>query len=204
MYRPDRMTRTAARLAAVVAGLALWGQPAAAQTKTFRIAGIGVGQDGLPPPGAPARPHVAVGAATDLGLYYGAGSVQTDAENFRPDPTVGPLGGFKGTFGSGPGGFTFYGAGGDVLATDYGRTAKGAKTPGTVTLTIVGLDGMLPVVTAEFVAEFVVDGARSAGRFRGASGSWVMLARTAPFTLGSDDPVLYTWEGEGRVTFRRR
>jgi hypothetical protein len=109
-----------------------------------------------------------------------------------------------GTFGSGPGGFSFVAANGDVLATNYGRTGKGgAKAPGTVTLTIVGLDGMLPVVTAEFVAEFVVDGAGSTGRFSGVTGSWVMYARTAPFTLGSTDPVVYTWEGEGRLTYPR-
>ena len=27
---------------------------------------------------------------------------------------------------------------------------------------------------------------------------------TAPFVLGSSDPVYYAWEGEGRLTFKKK
>ena len=41
------------------------------------------------------------------------------------------------------------------------------------------------------------------GKFAGVTGSWVMVARSEPFVLGSDDPVAYSWEGQGQLTFRQ-
>ena len=45
--------------------------------------------------------------------------------------------------------------------------------------------------------------AQATGKFAGATGSWVMYARSAPFILGTNFPVDYSWEGEGRLTFRK-
>jgi hypothetical protein len=52
---------------------------------------------------------------------------------------------------------------------------------------------------ALFIAQLVVQ-PESTGRFAGASGNWIMYARTEPFILGSDDPVVYSWEGEGTLS----
>ena len=70
--------------------------------------------------------------------------------------------------------------------------------------------GILPdgtpilLVEALWVADFVVKPALSTGKFAGAKGSWVMYAQSEPFVLGSDDPLLYSWQGEGAITFFRR
>ena len=113
----------------------------------------------------------------------------------------GQLVGFVGEFGSGDP-FVFTGANGDELATYYGRTDKGASTPGTFTLTIVGVtaDGA-PIVEALWIAEFVAQPDLSTGKFAGVTGSWVMYAWSEPFVLGSTDPVYYAWQGKGRLTF---
>jgi hypothetical protein len=123
--------------------------------------------------------------------------VQTDSAAFNPD-----TGTIQGEFGSGTA-YTFTAANGDELVTWYGRVDHGAATPGTFVLTIVGAtSGGVPIVTARFVAEFVIDGAASTGRFAGASGSWIMIANTEPFVLGSSDPLAYWWEGEGRIQLK--
>ncbi len=57
-------------------------------------------------------------------------------------------------------------------------------------------------VEALFVADFVPMSDRCTGRFAGVSGSWLMIARTEPFVLGSTDPVYYSWEGDGSLTFQ--
>src|SRR4051794_15079979 len=77
-------------LIAIAAVLVLACGTAHAQTKPFKITGSGVGPDGIPPPGAPSRPHWAVGTATHLGKYYGAGRVQTDTANlaFHGDGSI--------------------------------------------------------------------------------------------------------------------
>ena len=202
MIRPCRSTWVAVRLAVVAAALALGAPPASAQSVAFKIAGEGVGPDGLPLPTQPERGHWVVGNATHLGKHTGAGSVRTDwaVPVFEGDQLVG----FEGEFGSGDGGFVFTGANGDKLATNYGRTDRGASAPGAFRLTIVGVTGGGDlVVEAQFVAEFVVDPAASTGKFRGATGSWVMYAWSGPFVLGSSDPLGYAWEGEGRLTFPR-
>jgi hypothetical protein len=53
------------------------------------------------------------------------------------------------------------------------------------------------------VAEFVAVPSESTRKFAVVTGSWVMYAQSGPFVLGSDDPVFYSWEGEGQLTFRR-
>ena len=97
------------------------------------------------------------------------------------------------------------GANGDKLACHYGRTDSGASEPGTFELTIVDVldDGSL-VVEALWIAEFVALPDECTGKFAGVTGSWIMYARSEPFVLGSDDPVYYWWEGEGRLRFARR
>jgi hypothetical protein len=187
-------------LAVVVAGLAQTGA-AQAQTEPFKITGVGVGTMGLPLPGQAARPHWIIGQATRLGRHYGEGSVQTDSAVFNPLPAPGN---FTGEFGGGSP-FVFTGANGDRLVTWYGRTAHGATSPGTFTLTIVGIDpvtGMFKV-TAAFVAEFVAVPESSTGQFAGVTGSWVMYAFTEEFVLGSTDPINYWWEGRGQLTYQK-
>jgi hypothetical protein len=112
----------------------------------------------------------------------------------------------SGTFGSADP-FTFIAANGDKLVTQYGNQKFGASKPGTYQLTVVGFtqgENPIPIVTAVFVAEFVVQPRESTGRFAGATGKWVMEARTAPFVLGSTTPLPYVWQGRGTITMPRR
>lgn len=185
----------AVAFAACMVALALGQGRVEAQTEPFKIVGAGQGPYGLPLPGQPARPHWAVGVASGLGLYYGEGTVETDSAADQHDGTI------TGQFGSGSP-FVFTGANGDKLVCWYGRTAHGASKPGTFTLTILEVlsDGSL-VVEAAWIAEFVAVPDQSTGRFAGVTGSWVMYAYSAPFVLGSDDPVDYWWHGEGTLTF---
>lgn len=185
-------------VAASVLALALGqGQARAQVSKAFKVSGAGVAPEGLPLPGQDPRSHWIVGEATHLGRHTGEGAVRTDSA--APDL---PNGVITGEFGSATP-FVFTAADGDKLATWYGRTDHGASTPGTFELTVLGVeDGML-LVEAVWVAEFVVDPAASTGRFAGVTGSWVMVARSEPFLLGSSDPLGYWWEGEGRLTFPR-
>jgi hypothetical protein len=173
--------------------LALAANRAEAQEKPFKITGGGAGPMGLPLPGEPGRPHWAVGTATHMGLYYGIGEVETDTADFHADGTI------TGTFGS-PVPFVFTGANGDKLACYYGRTDFGAENPGTFELVPVTDLGPGWYV-ATFVAEFVPYDPDCTGKFQGVTGSWIMVATTAPFVLGSSDPVDYVWDGEGSLTF---
>jgi hypothetical protein len=186
-------------LVALIAGLALATAPAHAQVvKPFKIKGSGKGPTGLPLPEQPARMHWIVGEATHLGRHYGEGTVRTDSA--VPDPEHGVI---TGEFGSGDP-FVFVGANGDRLVTYYGRTDHGASQPGTFTLTILGTtpEGAF-IVEAAWIAEFVTVPDQSTGKFAGVSGSWIMYAFSEPFVLGSDDPVVYSWEGEGTLTFQK-
>lgn len=81
-------------------------------------------------------------------------------------------------------------ANGDRLATYYGRTDFGASEPGTFELTILGVtdDGFL-IVEALWIAEFVVQPELCTGRFAGVTGSWIMIATSEPFVLGSSQPL---------------
>src|SRR5438270_7229892 len=169
-------------LAALLASLWVASAPAQAQVvKPFKITGGGVGPTGLPLPGQAPRPHWIVGEATYLGRHYGEGTIRTDSAVF--DPGTGTI---VGQFGSGSP-FVFVAANGDRLVTWYGRTDHGAGQPGTFELTILGFQGVSPVVEALWVAEFVVVPDASTGKFAGATGSWVMVARSEPFVLFSDD-----------------
>ena len=98
----------------------------------------------------------------------------------------------------------FTGANGEQLVCWYGRTDHGASQPGTFVLTILDVlaDGSL-VVEAAWIAEFVPVSDQCTGKFAGVTGSWVMYAYSAPFVLGSSDPVDYWWEGEGTLTFKQ-
>jgi hypothetical protein len=187
-------------LVALIAGLGLATAPAHAQVvKPFKIKGSGEGPTGLPQPGQDPREHWIVGEATHLGRHDGEGTVRTDSAEF--DPATGKI---VGEFGSGDHPFVFVGANGDRLVTWYGRTDHGASEPGTFTLTILGLTpGGAPIVEAAWIAEFVAVPEASTGKFAGVTGSWIMYAFSEPFVLGSDDPVVYWWEGEGELTFRR-
>ncbi|HEX4591517.1 MAG TPA: hypothetical protein VH120_16390 [Gemmataceae bacterium] len=40
-------------------------------------------------------------------------------------------------------------------------------------------------------------------KFARATGSWMMDALTKPFVLGSDDPIGYWWDAEGKLKFRQ-
>ncbi|MEO2090972.1 MAG: hypothetical protein ABGY75_15955, partial [Gemmataceae bacterium] len=148
--------RLSSLLTAVVAVLVLPGG-AVAQTKPFAIAGVGTGPQGLPFPGQPARPHNIVGLATHLGLHTGAGELLNDSiDSF--DPVAGVITGkFHGSF-------TFERMNGDKMVCDYGNTAKGAALPGEYTITVVGASDAGLIVTAFFVAEFMVDPAASTGK----------------------------------------
>lgn len=190
-------------LAACLAVAALATAPADAQiVKPFKISGSGEGPTGLPLPGQPARPHWVEGEATLLGHHTGAGTVQT----LSVDP-VSPPGTITGRFGSGSP-FVFTGTNGEKLACDYGDQ-PGSNASGTFVLTILDVLGILPdgspilLVEAHWIADFVVKPGMSTGRFAGATGSWVMHAQSEPFVLGSDLPVVYSWEGEGRIQLNR-
>jgi hypothetical protein len=191
--------------------------PSQAQVvKPVKIVGSGIALTGLPLPGQPARVHPSEGHATHLGHYTGTGSVRTDsAMPVDFDPTTGLPGSFIGEFGSGDP-YVFTGANGDQLVCFYGRTDKGASTPGTFELRVRGIllddDGVpildpngspIFIVQAYFTAEFVPQPELCTGKFAGVTGRWVMYAATDPFILGSSDPTAYTWEGEGKLTFKK-
>jgi hypothetical protein len=183
-------------VAALVALSTLACASAQAQVKPFKIRGSGVALTGLPLPGQDPREHTIVGNATHLGRYTGTGFVQTDTLP-QPNPETGTL---DGEFGGGSP-YVFVAANGDELVTWYGRTDHDAAEPGIYQLTVVGGSQADPIVTARFVAEFVVQPDESTGKFAGVTGSWIMIAQTEPFHLFATDPVDYVWEGEGELTF---
>lgn len=173
--------------------------PAEAQEKPFKIRGTGVGPLGLPLPQTGPRPLSATGTATHLGHYTGSGDIQTDSAVV--DPVNGII---TGEFGSGSP-FVFIAADGSELVADFGRTDLGAAQPGSFRLQILEqLPGGGLRVVGIFTAEFVVRPNLSTGRFAGVTGSWIMVAVTEPFVLGSSDPVDFSWEGEGTLTFPRK
>jgi hypothetical protein len=187
-------SRTLAAVAAV-AFLAAGGA-AQAQSKAFKITGSGSSATGLPLPGQPDATHTITGNATHLGLHTGSGDVHVEAVT-SIDPVTGVIGGI---FGSGTP-YVFTAANGDKLVTLYGR--DGPDYVGTFTLTPVDplLQGPGQLYVAEFVAEFVVQPDASTGHFAGVTGSWTMFAVTDPFRLGVPEPLDYSWEGRGRLTF---
>ena len=188
--------RIAAGLTVIVLALALTPRQAEAQCISFWITGAGIGPQGLPLPGEPGRPHWAVGFATDLGLYYGQGGVETDTATFKSDGTI------TGQFGSSEP-FVFTGEDGDSLACYYGRTDHGATQPGTFTLVPVTALGA-GWYTAHFIAEFVPYDPDCTGKFQGATGGWIMYAESGPFLLGSSEPLTYAWEGQGSIKLSKK
>src|SRR5262249_34923456 len=68
----------------------------------------------------------------------------------------------------------------------------GASEPGSFELTILGVTPAGLVVRALWVAEFVAVPGESTGKFAGVSGGWIMIARSEPFVLRSDDPGVYS------------
>jgi hypothetical protein len=182
-------------LIATLATLALFAMETRveAQTQAFTIIGGGVGPQGLPLPGEPPRPHWSIGVGTTLGEYYGYGTVQTDSATFNSNGTI------TGEFGSG-GPYIFTGANGDKLACYYGRTDYGAQSPGTFLLVPVPEFGE-GWYTAYFVAEFVPYDPLCTGIYSGVTGGWTMYAVSAPFLLGSSEPLAYAWYGTGQLTF---
>jgi len=195
MIRKSRWNTGVSCLGALVAVFVLACPPAQAQVKPFKITGEGVAPMGLPLPGQPARPHWIVGNATYLGKHFGEGTVETDSANPLPNGHI------TGEFGSGSP-FVFVGANGDILSCEYGRVAFGASKPGTFELTPVPALGP-GIYTARFVAEFVPVAGASTGKFAGVTGSWVMIAVSGPFQLGASDPILYSWHGQGSLTFKK-
>lgn len=156
--------------------------------KPFKVTGAGI-VDYVPlVPLDPVR-HDAIGEATELGRYAGEGYVQLLA--FTGPTTA--------VFDSAVP-FVFVAANGDKLVFTYGDTANGAAGPGEVTL--YPADGGLFV--AVWVAEFNPVAAECTGRFaKIVGGSFIMTATTEPFELGAFDPVIYSWEGEGTLTFSK-
>jgi len=163
--------------------------PADAQVKPFKISGAGIAPQGLSMNPADASPHCAVGVATHLGKYYGEGFLKITG----PGPNLNPL---QASFSSAPE-FTFAAANGDLLVCTYGKGGTGLAT-----LTPVG-----KCFTARFVAEFNPDPTKSTGRFKGVTGSWIMIAQSGPFTFVSPtntSPFAYSWHGEGTLTFPKK
>jgi hypothetical protein len=195
MFRSTRLKTVVVPLIALGALFTLACPRAEAQVvKPFKITGGGTAPKGLSlVPGTP-TPHWAVGKATELGKYYGAGNEQL--LKFT-SPTTADFSSY------GP--FVFVAANGDKLACTYGDTTNGAKQAGKVTLTVVGATAnKTPIVTATFVAEFNPVPALCTGRFsKLIGGSFIMVAVTQPFVLGSTTPVRYTWAGDGSLTFSK-
>jgi hypothetical protein len=173
--------------------LALMQGRAEAQSEPFKITGGGIAPDGLPFPGQPSRSHWSVGVGTHLGKYSGDGYLETDTAVPHDDGTI------TGEFGSASP-YLLTAANGDVLACYYGRTDHGATTPGTFELVPAPEVGPGYYV-GYFVAQFVPDAANCTGKFAGVKGRWTMYAMTAPFLLGSDQPIAYVWHGEGTLIY---
>ena len=166
------------------------GRAAQAQTKPFQVVGAGVGPEGLPLPGQDPRPHWAVEHATQLGKYYGEGSVETLTADLDPDTGI-----FTGTFQSGSP-FEFEGANGDVLACDYGHfdKATGDDKVGTFTLMPTGEPG-------EYVAFWIADFARRPGAPASSAGSPAGGPCT-PSPSRSSSAVPTRWPTRGRAAGR--
>jgi hypothetical protein len=188
MFRNSPLNKLVVPFIALAAVLTLACQKAQAQVKPFKVTGAGI-VDYVPvQTGVPVF-HFAVGEATELGKYYGEGEVQLDRFT---SPTTADF--------SSAVPFVFTGANGDKLAFTYGDTNNGAAQPGVVTLYDLG-DGTFIAV---WVAEFNPVVSECTGRFtKVVGGSFIMVAVTEPFVLGAADPVGYTWEGKGSLTFEK-
>jgi hypothetical protein len=176
-------------LAVCTFALAVAQNQAQAQVKPFKIVGAGYAPDGIQlVPGTPA-PHWAIGTATELGLYYGAGFFQI--LDYTSATTA--------EFSSAPE-FVFKAANGDALAVTYGVVSNGASQPGEVTL-YPQSNGSF---TAVFVADFNPIPSQCTGRFANVTaGNFLMVAISEPFFLegATTTPFAYFWSGAGTLTF---
>ena len=181
-----------ASLLALSLVLTLGSREADAQVKPFKVVGAGIAAKGLPTAVNVAAPHWAIGVANETGKYYAAG-------NFQLMQFTGPT---TANFSSAPD-VVFVAANGDNLAFTYGVVSNGAKQPGQVTLTPVGMTPQGgPIFTARFVAEFNPLLAKCTGRFaKVTGGSFIMIAQTEPFVWGATDPVGYKWQGSGSIVY---
>ncbi len=193
MLRRSWLKNVVVLMTACVATLLWLPCDALAQVKPFKIQGTGVAPNGLPFPGQPPRPHFVVGTATHLGKHQGAGSIQTNTAIFQLDGSI------TGEFGSGEP-FVFTGANGDILSCNYGKSASPTRLG---MFTLIPVDASAGVYMAVFVAEFVPISAACTGKFKGVEGSWVMYAVSGPFALGSSEPIQYSWQGSGELTFKK-
>jgi hypothetical protein len=183
-----RLNRSAVRLTALAVIFALACPRADAQVKPFKVTGGGFA-DYIPVTTDTPVFHFAIGQATELGRYYGAGKVQLD--QFTSASTA--------DFSSAVP-FVFTAANGDKLAFTYGDTTNGAQQPGEVEIQYVGGGEFVAVWTAEFNPV----PALCTGRFKNViAGSFIMVAVTEPFVLGAHDPVAYTWQGDGWIEFKQ-
>jgi hypothetical protein len=162
--------------------------------KPFQISGGGPAPAGISLiPGVTAF-HYATGHATDLDEYSCVGM-------FTLLPLAPPPGATA-AFSSAP--YCFFTAkDGDVLACTYGDVNNGAAEPGKVTLSPPNKDGRQ---TAVFIAEFNPVPALCTGRFANVTGgSFLMVAKSAPFTIVGTQttPFNYTWEGKGSLEFSK-
>lgn len=188
MLRNARWNKFVVPMFALAAVLTLACHPAHAQVKPFKITGGGI-VDFVPSTLHTPAFHFAVGTATELGDYYGAGVVQLD-EFLSPTTAA-----FSSAVPC-----VFTAASGDQLAFHYGRTDFGAAGPGIVELFPADDGKVVEVWTAEFNP--VID--ECTGRFaKVIGGSFIMVAVTEPFVFGSTDPVAYTWSGEGTIEFKQ-
>ncbi len=194
MFISVLVARKSMALGILSIAILMLGSVAQAQTaRPFKISGGGFAPNGLNPTVGSVSSHNATGEATHLGRYQGAGALILNTLDLET---------LSGTFGSAEP-FVFQAANGDKLVTQYGNTGFGAKTPGTYQIIPLGNSLAEPVVVV-FLAEFVVQPNESTGRFKGATGSWIMEARTAPFILGSTTPLPYMWQGQGKISMPRR
>jgi hypothetical protein len=183
-------------MAVVLLGLAI--DQASAQVKPFKVKGSGVIIEDLFPVAGAAAPHIAIGQATHLGKYTGAGVVQIETLD---------LSDLSGTFFSAVP-FVFEAANGDKLAFQYGRTDEesGAAPPaakaGEITFVITDHGQLVAVWDAEFNPV----PALCTGRFENVvAGSFRMLAVTDPFDFGPLQAGLaYSWTGEGWIQFKKK
>ena len=167
---------------------------ARAEEAPIKISGGGVMSLGLPLPGQEPRSLSATGNASQVGRHFAEGSIAVDSATF--DPTAGTITGEFRT--ATP--IAMVKPNGDRLAFHLGRTDAGATSAGTYTLEIQEVlgDGSL-VVTGLFIAQANILPNESTGKFAGATGSWLMIAQTQPFVLGSSDPLVFDWAGQGVI-----
>jgi hypothetical protein len=191
MVRNVRLKRVGVCLIALAATLVLACPKAQAQVKPFKVTGGGNAPEGISLIPFTPVPHDAVGTATELGRYHGAGMFQL--LDFTSPLTA--------EFSSAPD-FVFTAANGDDLAFTYGDTSNGAKQPGQVELFPLD-DGSFVAV---FVAEFNPLPAKCTGRFANViGGSFIMIAMSEPFfVLGATTtPFEYVWAGKGSIEFAK-